>query len=196
MNVAPRVGAWIETYNDPIRVGRSQVAPRVEAWIETMRADGGSRRTRVAPRVGAWIETISMCVSRPAARVAPRAGPSRGLRGQATAQPLVHFYAAAPVHFYAAVDSHLRQRRTGICTGAVDGQLARQPQFNRQNRSQKPGFRSVPRLSGSGATMTIPRPCGALGRRSQQLLSPCQSALESLASLVPVCTHIRGCRTA
>ena len=37
-------------------------------------------------------------------RVAPRAGPSRGLRGQATTQPAVHFYAAAPVHFHAAVD--------------------------------------------------------------------------------------------
>ena len=40
--------------------------------------------------------------------IAPRAGPSRGhrgLQGQADTQPLVHFYAAAPVHFCAAVDT-------------------------------------------------------------------------------------------
>ena len=43
-------------------------------------------------------------------RVAPRAGPSRGLRGQTATQPLVHFYAAAPVHFYDAVDSLLWYR--------------------------------------------------------------------------------------
>ena len=40
--------------------------------------------------------------------------------------------------------SHLRQRRTGICTGAVDGQLVRQPQFNHRNRSQKPGSARYP----------------------------------------------------
>ena len=44
-------------------------------------------------------------------RVAPRAGLSRGLRGQATTQPAVHFYAAAPVHFYAAVDIVYRDRQ-------------------------------------------------------------------------------------
>ena len=37
-------------------------------------------------------------------RVAPRAGPSHGLRGQATTEPVVHFCAAAPVHIPAAVD--------------------------------------------------------------------------------------------
>ena len=42
-------------------------------------------------------------------RVAPRAGPSHGLRGQATTEPVVHFYAAAPVHFYAAVDRRHRR---------------------------------------------------------------------------------------
>ena len=38
-------------------------------------------------------------------RVAPRAGPSHGLRGQATTEPVVHFCAAAPVHIPAAVDT-------------------------------------------------------------------------------------------
>ena len=37
-------------------------------------------------------------------RAAPRAGPSHGLRGQANATSVVHFYAAAAVQFCAAVD--------------------------------------------------------------------------------------------
>ena len=41
-------------------------------------------------------------------RVAPRAGPSHGLRGQATTEPVVHFCAAAPVHIPAAVDRRNR----------------------------------------------------------------------------------------
>lgn len=38
-------------------------------------------------------------------RAAPCAGPSRGLRGQATAAPMMQFYAAASVHICAAIDS-------------------------------------------------------------------------------------------
>jgi len=56
--VAPRVGAWIETWNTPMRSTRTRlVAPRVGAWIETgiLILTGSIRR--VAPRVGAWIET-------------------------------------------------------------------------------------------------------------------------------------------
>ena len=36
-----------------------QVAPRVGAWIETIPALGFAKNTAVAPRVGAWIETHS-----------------------------------------------------------------------------------------------------------------------------------------
>ena len=44
-------------------------------------------------------------------RMAPRAGPSHGLRGQATNEPVVHhFCAAAPVHIAAAVDKRMRIR--------------------------------------------------------------------------------------
>ena len=49
-----------------------QVAPRVGAWIETIPALGFAKNTAVAPRVGAWIETsifffsqISMLESHP-----------------------------------------------------------------------------------------------------------------------------------
>ena len=35
--VAPRVGAWIETYHSGAPPNRSGVAPRVGAWIETHR---------------------------------------------------------------------------------------------------------------------------------------------------------------
>ena len=80
--VAPRVGAWIETlsvaYNDmacikshPVWVrGLKQysidfaerpfsVAPRVGAWIETEQSKSSFLNRTVAPRVGAWIETTS-----------------------------------------------------------------------------------------------------------------------------------------
>ena len=35
MNVAPRVGAWIETLGYRVNDRMSSVAPRVGAWIET-----------------------------------------------------------------------------------------------------------------------------------------------------------------
>jgi len=37
--VAPRVGAWIETFASDCRCVTSMVAPRVGAWIETSRCD-------------------------------------------------------------------------------------------------------------------------------------------------------------
>ena len=78
-DVAPRVGAWIETAErvPNVRLDTSHpvwvrglkliilymcffsvlVAPRVGAWIETPRWRWSSARAAVAPRVGAWIET-------------------------------------------------------------------------------------------------------------------------------------------
>ena len=35
--VAPRVGAWIETFCAPVKSCVAIVAPRVGAWIETLR---------------------------------------------------------------------------------------------------------------------------------------------------------------
>ena len=57
-NVAPRVGAWIET-DTPTEWGLADnVAPRVGAWIETGILKAIITNCRgVAPRVGAWIET-------------------------------------------------------------------------------------------------------------------------------------------
>ena len=37
---------------------KSQVAPRVGAWIETLYLHCSEEPRKVAPRVGAWIETI------------------------------------------------------------------------------------------------------------------------------------------
>ncbi len=34
--VAPRVGAWIETESPAVRIHAAKVAPRVGAWIETL----------------------------------------------------------------------------------------------------------------------------------------------------------------
>ena len=79
--VAPRVGAWIETRQgerrerqpeSPLAWGRGLkliltkkiinffgVAPRVGAWIETYASANYSNAMAVAPRVGAWIETFT-----------------------------------------------------------------------------------------------------------------------------------------
>ena len=55
--VAPRVGAWIETVYPAIFWHFGGVAPRVGAWIETAICYGRMKKRNVAPRVGAWIET-------------------------------------------------------------------------------------------------------------------------------------------
>ena len=56
-NVAPRVGAWIETNIILTYFDTLGVAPRVGAWIETGLVVRRSPDQNVAPRVGAWIET-------------------------------------------------------------------------------------------------------------------------------------------
>ena len=55
--VAPRVGAWIETMPVYNGLRRLAVAPRVGAWIETFAKATKAGTIAVAPRVGAWIET-------------------------------------------------------------------------------------------------------------------------------------------
>ena len=55
--VAPRVGAWIETLLTGGCVLTRCVAPRVGAWIETLYYKNFICGVSVAPRVGAWIET-------------------------------------------------------------------------------------------------------------------------------------------
>ena len=58
-DVAPRVGAWIETIKRRKALHNQKVAPRVGAWIETTpKPPPKSPSTPVAPRVGAWIETL------------------------------------------------------------------------------------------------------------------------------------------
>nr|DAV40930.1 MAG TPA: hypothetical protein [Caudoviricetes sp.] len=52
------MGAWIETAVDvDLAVLHFQVAPRVGAWIETPLSTRKYPLHGVAPRVGAWIET-------------------------------------------------------------------------------------------------------------------------------------------
>ncbi len=55
--VAPRVGAWIETFMGLKFWMNVLVAPRVGAWIETCMNHQLKLKYMVAPRVGAWIET-------------------------------------------------------------------------------------------------------------------------------------------
>ena len=53
------MGAWIETtIIGGMRDVRLDVAPRVGAWIETFAKATKAGTIAVAPRVGAWIETI------------------------------------------------------------------------------------------------------------------------------------------
>ena len=59
VNVAPRVGAWIETCGNDGALETIEVAPRVGAWIETHLKTNVIGVSLVAPRVGAWIETHS-----------------------------------------------------------------------------------------------------------------------------------------
>ena len=72
--VAPRVGAWIETCCQERSASFFFVAPRVGAWIETMYTDHPSGLSPVAPRVGAWIETQDPALAPDLDRVAPRVG--------------------------------------------------------------------------------------------------------------------------
>ena len=73
--VAPRAGAWIETFVEiPIPDGDKQVAPRAGAWIETCCASFNSANFFVAPRAGAWIETYENDKDWGTGGVAPRAG--------------------------------------------------------------------------------------------------------------------------
>ena len=55
--VAPYVGAWIETFEGVQYGALSMVAPYVGAWIETSIMGNAQSPARVAPYVGAWIET-------------------------------------------------------------------------------------------------------------------------------------------
>ena len=75
-----------------------RITPRLSPWAHGPLPRAGQRQ----PRIG---------------RVAPRAGPSRGLRGQATTEPVVHFCAAAPVHIPAAVDTRpsIEMRNLAAC---------------------------------------------------------------------------------
>ena len=56
-DVAPHVGAWIETYLAYPISYRWLVAPHVGAWIETVEVTDTCLSSFVAPHVGAWIET-------------------------------------------------------------------------------------------------------------------------------------------
>ena len=58
VNVAPHVGAWIETDEEKEFRSRLAVAPHVGAWIETRAICKLALLADVAPHVGAWIETL------------------------------------------------------------------------------------------------------------------------------------------
>ena len=70
VNVAPYVGAWIETAGKPTKYAKRLVAPYVGAWIETLLSRRRPLLRWVAPYVGAWIETrhipvkVAVCYSR------------------------------------------------------------------------------------------------------------------------------------
>ena len=70
--VAPRAGAWIETFMAVPLNQVPQVAPRAGAWIETCNnPDGGIGAAQVAPRAGAWIETLMLCCRKLVGRSLP-----------------------------------------------------------------------------------------------------------------------------
>ena len=90
------MGAWIETYLQALITNKGQVAPHVGAWIETSGEtppesiitslptwERGLKRitpitqlqqAQVAPHAGAWIETTKLSMSYAPLSVAPHAG--------------------------------------------------------------------------------------------------------------------------
>ena len=76
INVAPCVGAWIETVLIRYTPRLIAVAPCVGAWIETPKVTDPTGNKAVAPCVGAWIETVM-------SRSSSFAADSRSLRGSA-----------------------------------------------------------------------------------------------------------------
>ena len=105
-NVAPRVGAWIETTSCSKACALFAVAPRVGAWIETQKEFCGACKPlshpvwvrglkldhrepcvkcyRVAPCVGAWIETSMITMQGTTQNVAPCVVRGLKLRQQTT----------------------------------------------------------------------------------------------------------------
>ena len=78
ISVAPRVGAWIETYIKHEVWGKHVVAPRVGAWIETC---GQSRLFYPAPSRPAWARGLKPPhVLASAGRKASRPAWARGLK--------------------------------------------------------------------------------------------------------------------
>ena len=95
--VAPRTGAWVETFDVDSHLNKSRVAPRTGAWVETSSNNtitGNTCKSRpararglkhedvpttfidqvVAPRTGAWVETWLLGVPAGKDGVAPRTG--------------------------------------------------------------------------------------------------------------------------
>ena len=53
------MGAWIETINTNVcQVKLRNVAPHMGAWIETVTERKQQESQQVAPHMGAWIETM------------------------------------------------------------------------------------------------------------------------------------------
>jgi len=66
VDVAPRVGAWIEKgIFDTFGLSMQEVAPRVGAWIEKALSCAIDSTSLVAPRVGAWIENANLASTYP-----------------------------------------------------------------------------------------------------------------------------------
>ena len=61
--VAPYVGAWVETKTAETTASTAIVAPYVGAWVETRKSKKRYRKKSVAPYVGAWVETRISSIS-------------------------------------------------------------------------------------------------------------------------------------
>ena len=57
MDVASRVGAWIETENYPLTLQQPLSRPVWARGLKLTHLSDGSSNAKVASRVGAWIET-------------------------------------------------------------------------------------------------------------------------------------------
>ncbi len=72
--VAPRAGAWIETYLYGYPADTAQSLPARERGLKLKKIERSGKMKSVAPRAGAWIETCIPYPHKDTPHVAPRAG--------------------------------------------------------------------------------------------------------------------------
>ena len=105
VEVAPHMGAWIETSMPTVSISLSNVAPHMGAWIETFAPLRTLTKQGVAPHMGAWIETNRASSLASSLRSSPLIR-GHGLKRH-TAQLIFEVYVAPHMGAWIETTSHL-----------------------------------------------------------------------------------------